>query len=92
MITRAALCRLGHVVSEDLASAPAPLRCRLCGAHVWTVCPSCEAPLPGLAFTMVQGAEGHLVRRLLNTTVEATEACPACREPYPWSFPHRERA
>ncbi len=92
MITRAALCRLGHVVSDDIASAPPSARCRLCGTRVWSVCPSCEAPLPGLPFTMIQGAEGHLVRRLLKTTVEATSECPACHEAYPWSFPHQKRA
>lgn len=92
MITHAAVCRIGHVVSEDIAASPAPARCRLCGARVWTVCPSCEAPLPGLPFTMVQGPEGALVRRMLQTQVQATADCLACHEPYPWAFPHRKQA
>lgn len=92
MITHAAVCRIGHVVSDDIAASPAPVRCRLCGTRVWTVCPSCEAPLPGLPFTMIQGSAGTLVRRLLQTQVQATEDCPACQEPYPWSFPDRKPA
>lgn len=86
MQTRVAICRIGHLASEDLSAFPAPEKCRLCGKKVYTSCWNCGKPLLGLEFTAVQGPGGSLLRRFLSATRKAPKKCPTCGDAYPWSF------
>jgi hypothetical protein len=83
---RVAICRIGHLVSEDLSSFPAPDKCRLCGKQVYTTCWNCGVSLLGLEFTTVQASGGRLLRRFFGTARKSPKTCPSCGDSYPWAF------
>ena len=45
--TRAAICRLGHVVSRDIELDAPDRRCPKCGVTVFSECVTCSEPIEG---------------------------------------------
>jgi hypothetical protein len=71
----AAICRRGHVVSNDaLAEVEARRRCGECGARVFTACPGCEAPVLG-----------PLRHAVYAVAWKPDEFCWHCGLPCPWA-------
>jgi len=82
--SRAAICRLGHLVSRDADEEPPGRRCPRCGVEVLSRCVSCGAAAEGPEFTLRQGPPPTLVR-VYASDYEAPERCERCHKPHPWA-------
>lgn len=72
----AAICRRGHVQTEDLTHGEVGDRCPTCGAKVLTSCPACSTRIRG--YYHVPGVIA------LGTEYKAPRFCDACGKPFPW--------
>lgn len=72
----AAICRRGHVQTQDLTHAEVGDRCPTCGAKVLTACPACGTRIRG--YYDVPGVID------LATEYKPPRFCDACGKPFPW--------
>ncbi len=87
---RAAICRIGHVVSRDAEADPPPRRCPACGVNVFTECLDCGEPFRGPAFSLVPDANGLPRRAFAVGGYVPPWTCHKCGEPHPWAFGARK--
>ena len=83
--THAAICRLGDIVSRDVRQEPAPPRCPRCGVAVFTNCVSCDAPVRGPEYELVQGMEPMTLFRRYRGDYVPPLRCTRCRSAHPWA-------
>ncbi len=82
--TRAAICRLGHVVSRDVEEARVDRRCPECGVEVLSRCISCNSDIRGPEFTLRQGPPPTLFRVYIGG-YSIPARCERCQRPHPWA-------
>lgn len=82
--TRAAICRLGHIVSRDVEEERVERRCPDCGVEVLSRCVDCNTPVLGPEFTLRQGPPPTLLRVYIGA-YRVPESCGRCQRPHPWA-------
>jgi hypothetical protein len=71
----AAVCRRGHVESDDLSGHVAAARCSECGAPVLQDCPKCSTQIRG--YYIVPGV-------ISAQSYNPPAFCHECGAPFPW--------
>ena len=88
------VCASGHVIDDELdreplaeASGRAVCPKSGCYSFVYSHCPACLAPLPGLLDGARYQVNGPIARPVgrLGGGREWREDCPRCKVPYPWA-------
>ena len=73
----AAICRRGHVYSEDLTLTPSAGRCSTCGAKIITACSSCNSIIRG--YYHVPGVADF------GSDYKPPDFCHDCGQPHSWA-------
>jgi hypothetical protein len=73
----AAVCKRGHLITQDATDYPATPRCKECGAKVITTCPSCG--------DIVRGYHDVPYGYLDMRDYSPPTFCHNCGDPYPWA-------
>ena len=88
--TLLAICRIGHLVSEDRAKERPPSQCPRCGVGTFDCCLDCGAPIRGRDYELQQSPDTTVLSRVYVSDGRVPVTCHRCGEDYPWAaFEHR---